>query len=181
MRDFLNKIREPMKSPIWKTMLFCVMYLILGEAAGVISKLSDDMIGELTNITSGMCVWILIGVLICAFTKSPFRSAVYVFGFCAAMIVAYYLTAEIGELYYSRRFVLGWSVFTLFTPIFALIAWYARGRGKFPWVLRIGIAVVMLGCTFLLFPGNVFFDLLFTAGAFAVTMVKSKPRGEANS
>lgn len=174
MRERLNKIREPVKSPIWKTALFCVMYLILGAAAGVISKLSDDMTGELTNITSGMCVWILIGVVICAFTKSPFRSAVYVFGFCAAMIVAYYLAAEIGELYYSRRFVLGWSVFTLFTPIFALIAWYDRGHGKFPWFLRIGIVVVMLVCAFLLFPGNVFFDLLFTAGAFGATMIKER-------
>lgn len=140
----------------------------------MISKLSDDMPGNLTNITSGMCVWILIGVVICVFTKSPFRAAAYVFLFCAAMIAAYYLTAELGELYYSRRFVLGWSVFTLFTPIFALIAWYARGHGKLPWVLRIGIVVVMLGCAFALFPGNTFCDLLFTAGAFGATMIKER-------
>ncbi len=170
----MEKIREKVQSPFWKTALFCVMFVILGAAAGVISKLSDVRSEILSNVTSGMCVWIFIGVIICVFTKSPVRAATYVFLFCAAMIAAYYLTAVYGDLYYSRSFVKGWSIFTLFTPIFALIEWHVCGKGKLPWVLRIGTVVVMLLCTFVVFYGNLFFDLLFTAGVFVVTLRKEK-------
>lgn len=168
------EIREKIKSPLWKTALFCLMFVVLGAAAGVVSKLSDTHTEILSNVTSGMCVWIFICVTICVFTKSPLRAAAYVFLFCAAMIAAYYLTAVWGGLYYSSSFVKGWSVFTLLTPIFAVIEWNVRGKGKLPWVLRAGTVIVMLGCAFALFPGNVFFDLLFTAGAFGVTLRKER-------
>lgn len=170
----MEKIREKVKSPLWKTALFCVMFVILGAAAGVISKLSDAHSEILSNVTSGMCVWIFICVIICVFTKSSVRAAAYVFLFCAAMIAAYYLTAAYGDLYYSRSFVKGWSVFTLFTPIFAVIEWRVCGKGKLPWVLRAGTVVVMLFCTFVAFYGNLFFDLLFTAGAFVITLRKER-------
>lgn len=153
--------------------MFCAAFVLLGAASGVISKLADvhsEMIG---NFTSGMCCWILIGTVICAFTKSPFRSAAYVLLFCAGMIAAYYLTAEIGDMYYSKRFVKGWSVFTLFTPVFALFAWYARGKGAAAWVLRTGIAVVMAASVFL-FPGGIFLDAVSIAAMFAVTLKKTK-------
>ncbi len=170
----MEKIREKVKSPFWKTALLCLMFVILGVAAGAVSKLSDAHWDILSDITSGMCVWIFIGVTICVFTKSPVRAAAYVFLFCAAMIAAYYLTAVYGDLYYSRSFVKGWSIFTLFTPIFAVIEWRVCGKGKLPWVLRAGTVVVMLFCTFAAFYGNPFFDLLFTVGAFVVTLRKEK-------
>ncbi|MDE6728323.1 MAG: hypothetical protein K2J80_10360 [Oscillospiraceae bacterium] len=166
------EIREKIKSPFWKTALLCLAFAMLGAAAGAVSKLSDVHSEILSNVTSGMCVWIFIGVTICVFTKSPVRAAAYVFLFCMAMIAAYYLTAVYKDLYYSRSFVKGWSVFTLLTPIFAVIEWNVRGKGKLPWVLRIGTVLVMLGCAFALFPGNVFFDLLFIVGTFGVTLKK---------
>ncbi len=174
MKKFLNNIRSDRKQiPVWKFILFCAVFLIIGAAAGVVSKLADVYSEMIGNFTSGMCCWILIGVLICALSKSPFRSMAYVFLFCAGMVAAYYLTAEIGDLYYSTSFVKGWSVFTLLTPLFALFAWYARGKGKAAWVLRIGIAVVMAASVFL-FPGGIFLDVLSIAAMFAVTLKKSK-------
>lgn len=174
MRNFLYNIRNDReKITIQKFILFCMVFLILGAGSGIVSKLADVYSEILGNFTSGMCCWILIGTVICAFSKSPFRSAVYVFLFCAGMVAAYYLTAEIGELYYSMSFLKGWSVFTLFTPVFALFAWYARGKGKAAWTLRIGIAVVMAASVFL-FPGGIFLDVLSIAAMFAVTLKKSK-------
>lgn len=173
----LYEIRSRSKSPFWKTVLFCAVFLILGSAAGIGSKLADAYSEIFGNITSAMGVWIFICVTICAFSKSPLRAAAYVFAFCAAMITGYYLTAELGELYYSRKFVMGWSVFTLLTPIFAFAAWFARGRGALPWVLRIGIAVVTVGCIFV-FHGYPVVEVLFAAGAFSVTLVKEKEKQE---
>lgn len=171
----LYEIRSRSKSPFWKTALFCVMFLIIGAAAGIISKLADVYSEIFGNITSAMGIWIFICVTICAFSKSPFRAAAYVFFFCAAMIAGYYLTAELGELYYSRSYVKGWSVFTLLTPIFALVTWFARGNGKLPWVLRVGIAAVTV-CGMFVFPGYVVIEVLFAAGAFTVTLVKEKDK-----
>lgn len=171
----LYEIRSGAKSPFWKTVLFCVMFLLLGAAAGIGSKLADVHSEILGNITSAMGVWVFICVTICAFSKSPFRAAAYVFLFCAAMIAGYYLTAEMGELYYSRSFVKGWSVFTLFTPIFALVTWFARGKGAFPWFLRIGIAVVTV-CGMFAFHGYVVIEVLFAVGAVKVTLVKEKEK-----
>ncbi len=167
------KTRTKHPSPVWKTLLFCVMFALLGAAAGALSKYWDISSEVLGNLTSGMCVWIFICTSICAFTKSPFRSAAYVLLFCAAMIAAYYLTAVLGELYYSRSFVTGWSVFALFTPLFAFFAWFARGGGRRAWVLRIGIAVVMI-CSAFLLSGGLALDCVCIAAAFAVTMIKEK-------
>lgn len=174
--DRLSKIRKAHDSPFWKTALFCVMLLISGAGLGAASKLADVYSEMLGSITSGICLWIFLGTLICMIAKNPFRSAAYVFLFCGGMIVAYYLTAELNGLYYSRTFVSGWSVFTLFTPLFALAAWYARGKSRISWVIRIGIVVVMLIGSFTAFPGNLFFDALFAAGTFAVTLVKEKDK-----
>lgn len=173
MRNLLNRIREPMKSPIWKTVLYCVIFLIIGAISGAVSKFADVYSEILVNFTSGICVWILIGTVICVFTKSPFRAAAYVFLFCAGMIAAYYITAELADLYYSTSFVKGWSIFTLFTPIFALIAWYARGKRWQSWVIRTGIVVVMLGGLFLI-SGNVFLDALSIVGAVGATLRKER-------
>lgn len=179
MSNFLSNIRNDRKKiTVPKFLLFCAAFIILGAASGVVSKLADVHSEILGNFTSGMCCWILIGTAICAFSKSPVRAAVYVFLFCAGMIAAYYLTAEIGDLYYSKRFVKGWSIFTLFTPVFALPAWYTSGKGKTAWTLRIGIAVVMAACLFL-FPGGIFLDILSIAAMFAVTLKKSK-KGKEN-
>ncbi|MDE7398222.1 MAG: hypothetical protein K2N06_01720 [Oscillospiraceae bacterium] len=169
----MKRIREPIKSPLWKTALFCVIFLIIGGVLGAVSKLADVYSEILGNFTSGICVWILIGTVICVFAKSPFRAAAYVFLLCAGMIAAYYITAKLADLYYSTSFVKGWSIFTLFTPIFALISWYSRGRAWQSWVIRIGIAVVMLGGLFLI-SGNVFLDVLSIAGAVGVTLRKER-------
>ncbi len=165
-----------MKIPVWKFILFCAVFFVIGAGAGVVSKFADVYSEVLGNFTSGMCLWIFLGTLVSAFSKSPFRAAAYVFLFCVGMIAAYYVTAEVGGLYYSMSFVKGWCVFTAFTPVFAFLAWYARGRGAFSWILRIGMIVVMAASLFFL-SGNTVLDALAVGAAFAVTIIKVKEKG----
>lgn len=171
--SFFAKIRKLEKISARKTAAFCMIFTVLGLASGVFAKLMDVYSEVLGNFTSGMCLWIFLGTLISVFTKHPVRAAAYVFLFCAGMVSAYYFTAEIADLYYSRSFVSGWSLFTLFTPIFAVGAWLARGKGWIPWVVRIGVIIVMIGSLFLI-PGNILLDAMVTAAAFAVMMTKEK-------
>ncbi len=159
--------------PTWKFVSFCAVFLMTGAGAGIISKLADVYTEIIGTFTSGMCLWIFLGTAISVFSKNPFRAAAYVFLFCAGMIAAYYLTAEVGGLYYSMSFVKGWCVFTAFTPVFAFFAWYARGRGAFSWVLRIGIYVVTAASVFLL-PGNTVLDVPAAAATVIVTIIKIK-------
>ncbi len=164
-----------MKIPAGQFVLFCAVFLITGAGAGVVSKLADAHSEIIGTFTSGMCLWIFLGTVISVFSKSPLRAAAYVFLFCAGMIAAYYVTAEVGGLYYSMSFVKGWSVFTAFTPVFAFFAWYARGRGAFSWVLRIGIYVVTAASVFLL-PGNTVLDVPAAAATVIVTIIKIKEK-----
>ncbi len=176
MNKFLNNVRnDRVRIPAWKFVSFCAVFLMTGAGAGIVSKLADVYTEIIGSFTSGMCLWIFLGTVISVFSKSPLRAAAYVFLFCAGMIAAYYLTAEVGGLYYSMSFVKGWSVFTAFTPVFAYFTWYARGRGAFSWFLRIGMIVVMAASLFLL-SGNIVLDVLAAAAAFAVTIIKIKEK-----
>ncbi len=176
MSKFLNNVRDDrVKIPTWKFVLFCAVFLMIGAGAGIVSKLADVYTEIIGTFTSGMCLWIFLGTVISVFSKNPFRAAAYVFLFCAGMIAAYYVTAEVGGLYYSMSFVKGWSAFTAFTPVFAYFAWYARGRGAFSWFLRIGIYVVTAASVFLL-SGNTVLDVLAAAATVTVTIIKIKEK-----
>lgn len=173
IKHFLKSVRgDFLKIPAWKFILFLFMFLIFGAAIGVASKLGDFYWRIVGAITSRMGIWIFLGVVICSFTKSPARAAAYEFVFCAGMIAAYYLTAMICGFYYSKRFIFYWSVFTLFTPVFSLFAWYARGKGKAAWVLRIGILLAMLGFGFIF--GTGISDMVFAVLIVLITLKKPK-------
>ncbi|MDE7229349.1 MAG: hypothetical protein K2N56_02610 [Oscillospiraceae bacterium] len=172
MKNFFNNIRSDRnKIPVWKFILFCVVFLVLGAAVGAVSKIADVYWEILSDVTSGICFWIFICVVICAFSKNPFRAAAYVFLFCAAMVAVYYPTADIMRsmgivsyaVRYGKSYVRDWSIVAAVSPICAFFTWYAFGKGAFSWMIRIGIIVVMAAGMFLL-PGLMLFDVLFILG-----------------
>lgn len=171
IKRFLKRVRwDCRKIPTKKFILLCFLFLLFGAAMGVVSKLEDFYWSGVLDITSRMGIWIFLGVVICSFTKSSVRAAAYEFIFCAGMIVAYYSTAMIGGFYYSKPFITYWSVFTLFTPVFSFFAWYARGRGAFSWVMRIGILLAMFVFAFIFGAG--ISDIVFAVLIILVTLKK---------
>lgn len=191
LKRFLRGIRGDIrKIPAWKFLLCCAGFLGLGAALGVLSKYVDAaffrgwwMLGlphsvkahlseTLSMITSGITFWIFLGVVICRLTKNPFRAAAYVLLLCAGMIPAYYLFAELAGLYYSKAYIRYWSVFAAFTPIMSLLTWYACGRGKAAWALRIGLLIVsVLGG--MVVSGSVI-NILIGIAAFFMTFTGRK-------
>ncbi len=191
LKRFLHGIRsDNEKIPVWKFLLCCAGFLALGAALGVFSKYVDaaDFRGwgipglpgsvktfldeTLSVITSGITFWIFLGVVICRLTKNPFRAAAYVLLMCAGMIPAYYLFAELAGLYYSKAYIRYWSVFAAFTPIMSVLAWYACGRGKAAWVLRIGLLIIsVLGGIFVL---GSFVNIFIGVAAFFMTFTGRK-------
>ena len=135
--------------------------LILGLAAGAISKLADiycyeQFLGSsLSDMTSEFGIWILIGVVISLFSRSRPYAMINIFLFCAGMLASYYTTAEITHSVYGWTFIKGWSVFTVCTPVMAYLVTLTKDNGIFPFVIKIGIFIVYI--------------ILGTAGGFPKT------------
>lgn len=173
---FLAGVRRP-GPPVGK---MCVLrcglcFLLAGAAAGVLAQLADLFWANGGDFLSQMSVWIFLGTLISALSRSPRRAALYVLLFSAAMLPAYYLTAELAGGYYSPAFAAGWAVFCCLTPLFGWLAWYGRGRGWFARLIGAGILGTMLLCAAVLFDRVRATDLIFMI--LTAILLLWRPRG----
>lgn len=136
---------------------------VCGLLLGVIIKFLDIYTQNLGNIFSQMSVWILLGVLISVLSETKKKAMLNIFPFCAAMLAAYYFTAEITDSYYSKTFVIGWAVFTLLCPIFAWFTWLTKEKGTFPKIISAGIIAFTLAASILMFHGPRIYDYVIIA------------------
>ncbi|SHL23000.1 hypothetical protein SAMN02745136_04414 [Anaerocolumna jejuensis DSM 15929] len=175
MIRYLNKIRAVNKNvPIGKKIVHSIGVLIIGLILGVSIKLLDIHTNNLGNIFSQMSVWILFGTIIAVYSSTPKRASVNAFLFCIGMLATYYLTAELTGSTYSWAFIYGWSVFSFFSPIFAYITWYAKGGRWVANLLAIGIILVMLTVSIMLFDKIRLSDIII-AILTAVVLFTGKP------
>lgn len=171
----LNKIREPKRDlQIKKKIAHSIEILIAGLTLGVSIKLFDIYTNHLGNIFSEISVWILLGTVIAVFSSTPKRAGINVFLFCISMLATYYLTAELTDSVYSWAFIYGWSVFSLCSPLFAYITWYAKGHGWVAKLLSAGIIFIMLTASLILFDKVRLSDIII-AILTAVVLFTGKP------
>ena len=174
IKVILNKTRTPKnRAPFSRSALFSVLILATGLLSGFVIKLFDIYTETLGNIFSGISVWVLICTIIAVFSGTPKRAAVNVFLYCLGMIAAYYIAAQALGAVYSMSFVYGWSIFTLFTPIFAFFTWYGRGRGWLAVVISVLIIAFMLAATSVMFGIRVY-DVIFACGVGGVMFIKKR-------
>lgn len=136
------------------------LFFAVGAALGVASRMFDLFTRDLGNIFSELSIWILLGTVIAIFSATPKRAGANVFAFCVGMLAAYYATAMATHGVYSKTFVVGWSVFTLFCPLFAWITWHAKEKKPIAAVISVGILVVTLLVSMVLFDGPRLYDIL---------------------
>ena len=136
-----------------------VMFL-LGAVLGVVSKLLDIYTQNLGNIFSQMSVWILLGTLIAIFSKTKGKAAMNVFVFCIGMLITYYITAKLTNSVYSMAFIYGWVAFSLCSPVFAVLTWMTKEKGALPKILSVGILLVTLLISIVLFSGPRIYDIV---------------------
>ena len=98
--------------------------LLLGLAAGALTRLADIYTQILCSVFSELSVWILVGVVIVLGCDSRRRACLDIFLFCAGMLITYYLVAEYTHGIWGWRFVYGWAAFTLLTPVLAYLTWF---------------------------------------------------------
>ena len=151
MKDWLEQIRRAGRAPLGQTAGFLLLFLAFGAGMGAAAKLLDLYTVYLGEVFSQLSVWILLGTAIAVRSGSPKRAAGYVLVFCLGMLAAYYTTAHLTSSPYSMAFVWGWTAFSLLSPLFAALAWYAGGRGWPAAVLSAGILLFTAAAAVLLF------------------------------
>ena len=169
---FFNNIRTPdRRVPFQQAIIHTLLITCTGMILGVGVKFLDIYTTNLGNVFSQMSIWIFLCTLISVYSSTPKRAAINVFLFCVGMLLTYYATAALTSSVYSIVFVYGWIAFSLFSPILAIIAWYAKGNGWIAKTLTGGILIVTLAIAFVMFDKIRISDLLITM-AIAFTLLK---------
>lgn len=143
-----------------KIMLHPIGMLVTGFLLGVFSRLLDLYTTNLGNIFSQLAIWILLGVLISIYSRTRKAAMCSILPFCLGMLVTYYGAAVLTDGVYSRTMVTGWTVFALCSPVFAWFTWLTKERGVFPKVISIGILLVSVLSSVILFDGFRVYDLM---------------------
>ena len=143
-----------------KIILNPVSMLFIGLILGIISRLLDIYTENLGNIFSQMAIWILFGVLISIYSSSKKKAMVNILPFCIGMLITYYFLAFITNGVYSDIVIIGWTIFSLCSPIFAYFTWMTKEKGIFPKIISIGIILISILSSIVLFDRLRIYDFI---------------------
>ena len=100
------------------------------------------------------------GTLISIYSRTAKQAMGNVLAFCLGMLVTYYFAAALSHGVYSMKFIIGWTVFALCSPVMAYFAWLTKERGIFAKIVRVGIVAVSILSSILLFDRLRIYDFL---------------------
>ena len=83
--------------------------------------------------------------------------------FCIGMLITYYTVASITKGVYNRTFIIGWTIFALFSPIMAYFTWMTKEKGIFYKIISIGIIAVSILSSIILFDRLRVYDYMIDA------------------
>ncbi len=141
-----------------KSICHFLLLLGLGILAGITAKLLDIYTTNLGNIFSELSIWILFGVVITLFSKNEKFAMIHVFLFCVGMLFGYYFTAELTSSVYATTFIIGWSIFSCFSPLFAYLTWKTKKKDIRGIIISLGVLVVTLVACIIFFDGPRWYD-----------------------
>ena len=177
MTEILKNRRTPDRvTPLKKAVLHMFIITAFGALLGFASKMFDIYTVLLGDIFSQMSVWIFICTVIAVYGSTPKRAGVNVFFFCAGMLTAYYLTAELTGSVYSVSFIYGWGVFALFSPAMGFCAWYAKGKGALSKIITCGIVVLLFIAAAVMFDKIRTADIVFALLIIAVLQINGRKK-----
>lgn len=143
-----------------KYVLNPISMFFVGLVLGVISRLLDIYTQNLGNMFSQMAIWILFGVLISIYSKTKKKAMQNILPFCIGMLITYYFVAFISKGVYSSIFIVGWTIFAFCSPIFAYFTWMTKEKGVFPKIISIGIILVSILSSVILFDRLRVYDFI---------------------
>lgn len=192
MKDFLDKVRSPIKNIQTKRKIInTALIILLGILLGIFSKWLDNLsiddtiwwqhilgILDLGNTFSEFGVWIFIAITISVFSQTPLRASLNVFLFFVGMTVSYHLYTILFSGFNPQNYMMIWYGITIITPILAYICWYAKGKKKISIIISGIILAVMMLSSFsigmLYFDFRRIMDTILFIGTILVLYVKPK-------
>ncbi|MGN1399446.1 MAG: hypothetical protein ACI4WG_05565 [Erysipelotrichaceae bacterium] len=130
--------------------------LLIGVLAVILDLFTDNM----GNIFSQLAVFILIGVVISLYSNKPITAAVNMFSFSAFMLLGYYLLKYLLKIDIFVDYIVGWAVVCLISPFLAIIVYSSKKRNVFSLIIKVGIVMVSLLSSYILFDRIRFYDIL---------------------
>lgn len=143
-----------------KIILNPISMFFIGLILGIVSRLLDIYTQNLGNILSQMAIWILFGVLISIYSSSKRQAMLNILPFCIGMLITYYFVAFVTKGVYSTAFIIGWTVFAFLSPLMAYFTWITKEKGVFPKIISIGIILLSLSSSVILFDRIRFYDII---------------------
>lgn len=132
--------------------------LCFGLIMGIIARLLDIYTTNLGEIFSQMAIWILMGTLISVYSRTAREAMLDVLCFCMGMLLTYYVVAALSHGVFAKEFIIGWTLFALFSLGMAYFAWLTKERGVFPKIVSVGIIAVSVLSSIILFDGLRVYD-----------------------
>ncbi|MBQ7654670.1 MAG: hypothetical protein IJS17_06315 [Clostridia bacterium] len=172
MKEKLKRIREPQSyKRKGGSIAVSSAILLLGIALGLLSKRIDDLaldssIGwhrlierlDLGNVFSLLPIWLLLALIVSVFSFSAARAAINTFLFFGGMCAAYHFYTVRFSGFDPSGYMMIWYAITVLSPVFAVICWYAKGKGIISTVLSSCILAVLFSFCFSI--GWVYFGLI---------------------
>jgi hypothetical protein len=115
--------------------------LLFGALLGVLAKYSDTVPATnspmgvffdfISSVTTHLGIWVLIGAIIAAGSRSPKAAAINVLVFFAGMLLAYYKYTQILFGFFPTYYFLRWGSIAIASPFAAYLVWFSKGKGWF--------------------------------------------------
>ncbi len=176
-----------MKNKIINTFLIFLLGVILGIFSKWLDNLSIDdsvwwqrILGvlDLHNVFSLVGIWLFIAITISVFSKTSRRASINVLWFFLGMTVSYHLYTILFCGFNPMKYMIIWYGFTLISPLFAYVCWYAKGKNKVSMIISSLILSVMFISSFHIgiwyFDLKSIIDLLIFIGTVIVLYVNPK-------
>lgn len=134
--------------------------LVIGILLGIMSRLFDMYTNVLCDVFSEFAIWALFGTLISIYSKSRVDAMKNILPFCIGMLISYYTVAVITHGVYNTSFIIGWTIFALFSPLFAYLTYMTKENNKFSKIIGILIVLFSILSSIILFDKLRFYDYI---------------------
>lgn len=170
MKEYLNKIRKPVKLSLKKCIINSLLILILGIVLGILSKWLDNLAIDnniwwhniietldLNNFFSNIGIWLFIAISISVYSKSALRASINVFVFFLGMCGSYHMYTILFSGFNPSEYMKIWYGLTIISPLLAYIIWYSKSESKVSIIINSIIMLIMITVCFNV--GMFYFDI----------------------
>lgn len=117
-----------------KRVAIILSWLFASIGFGIITKYVES-VSFFGDVFTRLGIWVLIGTLIAAYSKTPIRAGIQTMIFFIGMLIGYYAYSELLFGVFSTNYFLYWGVYAIVSPFLAAIVWFAKNDRRLCFVL----------------------------------------------